>query len=120
MSYAVGLDEIASADLMDELSRRRTDHASGKCDYCRQPRALKPCRFGARHIGADNAGPQIVVLCGSTRFMDAFVAANKRLTLVGSIGESTRSEITYAAAHGKPIEYLEPDHGPSIAGEVSA
>lgn len=100
--------------------------------------------------------PEIVVLCGSTRFMDAFQDANLHLTLQGIIvlsigcntksdaeleptlpkfdkvaldelhkrkidladrvlvlnvdgyiGESTRSEIDYAIAHDKPIEYLE-------------
>lgn len=98
---------------------------------------------------------RVVTLCGSTRFKDAFFAAQKRLTLEGNIvisvglfghsgdgeamdprtkamlddmhkrkidmadeiyvinvggyiGASTRSEIDYAAASGKPIRYLEP------------
>lgn len=104
--------------------------------------------------------PEIVVLCGSTRFYDEFQAANYRLTMAGVIvlsvgfyphasaehghgegvghdsdqkvaldelhkrkidladavhvlnvggyiGESTRSEIAYAQAAGKPITYLE-------------
>lgn len=104
--------------------------------------------------------PKIVVLCGSTRFTDAFRQANLSLTLGGSIvltigcdmhsdayvfagytpvelakvkagldelhkrkidladevlvlnvngyiGESTRSEITYAKEIGRPIRYLE-------------
>jgi hypothetical protein len=102
--------------------------------------------------------PEIVVLCGSTRFGDAFAKANLDLTLAGKIvlsigcvtstdvglgideatkarldelhkrkidladrvlvlnvggyiGESTYSEIVYAIAHGKPIEYLEPRSG---------
>lgn len=103
--------------------------------------------------------PEIVVLCGSTRFMEAFQEANLLLTLQGIIvlsigcntksdaeleptlpkfdkvaldelhkrkidladrvlvlnvdgyiGESTRSEIEYAVAHDKPIEYLEDAH----------
>ena len=104
--------------------------------------------------------PPIVCLCGSTRFFDAFRAANLRLTLAGEIvlsigcdtksdadlgllatdddatavakaaldelhkrkidladrvlvvsdetgyfGESTRGEIEYAVAHGKPVEF---------------
>lgn len=105
--------------------------------------------------------PEIVCLCGSTRFYDAFQRANyyetmrgkivlsvghyphspetahgesvgctpeqkialdilhKRkidladevlvLNVGGYIGSSTRSEIEYAEAHGKPIRYLEPD-----------
>jgi len=103
--------------------------------------------------------PRIVCLCGSTRFFDAFRAANLRLTLAGEIvlsigcdtksdadlgiiagdlaqakialdelhkrkidladyvlvlnvgqyvGDSTRSEIEYARAHGKDIVFLEP------------
>lgn len=103
----------------------------------------------------------VITLCGSTRFKDAFMEAQKRLTLEGNIvisvglfghsgdsevwdgmdegtlsktkemlddmhkrkidmadgiyvinvggyiGESTRSEIEYAKAHGKSVEYLE-------------
>lgn len=105
--------------------------------------------------------PEIVCLCGSTRFKDEFIAENERLTLAGKIvlapgcfsrstpeqasagifagftteqkdalddlhkrkidlcdrvfvlnvggyiGISTRSEIEYAYAHGKPVTYLE-------------
>ncbi|MBQ6375117.1 MAG: hypothetical protein IJJ45_11615 [Clostridia bacterium] len=104
---------------------------------------------------------KVITLCGSTRFKDAFMAAQKQLTLAGNIvisvglfghagdsevwegisedtltrtkqmlddmhkrkidmadeifvinvggyiGDSTRSEIEYAAAHGKPVRYLE-------------
>lgn len=107
-------------------------------------------------------GYKVVTLCGSTRFKDAFMEAQKKLTLEGCIvisvglfghsgdsevwenmdegtltrtkvmlddmhkrkidmadeifvinvggyiGSSTRSEIEYAAAHGKGIRYLEP------------
>ena len=102
--------------------------------------------------------PEIVCLCGSTRFYDEFQAANYDLTMLGKIvlsvgfyphakalhghgegvghdsaekvaldelhkrkidladrvyviniggyiGESTRSEIDYALAHGKPVDY---------------
>ena len=104
--------------------------------------------------------PEIVCLCGSTRFYDMFQAANYDLTMLGKIvlsvgfyphskamhghgegvghdsvekvaldelhkrkidladrvyvlnvngyiGASTRSEIEYAIAHGKPVDYLE-------------
>ena len=105
---------------------------------------------------------KVVTLCGSTRFKDEFLAAQKRLTLEGNIvisvglfghsgdsevwenmdegtltatkamlddmhkakidmadeifvinvggyiGDSTRSEIEYAQAHGKSVRYLEP------------
>ena len=97
---------------------------------------------------------KVITLCGSTRFRDAFMEAQKRLTLEGNIvisvglfghagddevwkpgtkemlddmhkrkidmadeiyvinvggyiGESTRSEIEYARATGKKINYLE-------------
>ena len=33
----------------------------------------------------------------------------------GYIGDSTRREIAYATAHGKPVRYLEPDDAPSNA-----
>ena len=106
-------------------------------------------------------GYRIVTLCGSTRFKEEFMQAQKRLTLEGCIvisvglfghagdaevwenmdegtltktkemlddmhkrkidladeifvinvggyiGESTRSEIAYAKAQGKPVRYLE-------------
>ncbi len=98
---------------------------------------------------------KVITLCGSTRFRDAFMEAQKRLTLEGNIvlsvglfghagddevwnegikemlddmhkrkidmadeifvinvggyiGSSTRSEIAYAEAVGKPVHYLEP------------
>ena len=97
---------------------------------------------------------KVITLCGSTRFRDAFLEVQKRLTLEGNIvisvglfghagddevwapgtkemlddmhkrkidmadeiyvinvggyiGESTRSEIEYATAHGKKVNYLE-------------
>ena len=97
---------------------------------------------------------KVITLCGSTRFRDAFMEAQKRLTLSGNIvisvglfghsgdeeawtegtkemlddmhkrkidladeifvinvggyiGRSTRSEIEYAQAAGKPVKYLE-------------
>lgn len=104
---------------------------------------------------------KVITLCGSTRFKDAFMEAQKRLTLEGNIvisvglfghsgddevwngmdegtlsktkemlddmhkrkidmadeiyvinvggyiGDSTRSEIEYAKAAGKPVQYLE-------------
>lgn len=57
----------------------------------------------------------VITLCGSTRFKEQFLEAQKRLTLEGNIvinvggyiGESTRSEIEYAKALGKKINYLE-------------
>ncbi len=96
----------------------------------------------------------VITLCGSTRFKEQYLEAQKRLTLEGNIiisvglfghsgdeetwepgvkemldnmhkrkidmadgiyvinvggyiGESTRSEIEYAKAHGKEVKYLE-------------
>lgn len=57
------------------------------------------------------ARPEIVVLCGSTRFGDAFREANLRLTLEGhivlSIGCDTKSDDQLAAAfaaHGDDLK----------------
>lgn len=60
----------------------------------------------------------VITLCGSTRFKDQFIEAQKRLTLEGNIvisvggyiGESTRSEIEYAIRNGKEVRYLEDNH----------
>ncbi|WP_022775210.1 hypothetical protein [Butyrivibrio sp. AE2015] len=57
----------------------------------------------------------VITLCGSTRFKNEFMEAQKRLTLEGNIvinvggyiGDSTRSEIEYAKNHGKEVKYLE-------------
>ena len=101
---------------------------------------------------------KVVTLCGSTRFKDAFMQVQKKLTLEGNIvisvglfghsgdtevltegvkdmlddmhkrkidmadeifvinvggyiGSSTKSEIEYAHAAGKPVRYLEESHG---------
>jgi len=50
---------------------------------------------------------KIVTLCGSTRFKEQFFEVQKRLTLSGYIGSSTKSEIEYAKANGKSVNYLE-------------
>ena len=58
---------------------------------------------------------KVITLCGSTRFKDAYMEEQKRLTLEGNIfinvggyiGSSTRSEIEYAEAAGKAVRYLE-------------
>ena len=50
----------------------------------------------------------VVTLCGSTRFKDEFMEAQKRLTLEGNIVISVVfSEIEYANEHGKEVVYLE-------------
>lgn len=58
----------------------------------------------------------VITLCGSMRFKEQFMEAQKRLTLEGYIvinvggyiGQSTRSEIDYALKHGKGVRYLVP------------
>ena len=57
----------------------------------------------------------VITLCGSTRFKDQCLEAQKRLTLAGNIvinvggyiGQSTRSEVEYALSQGKSVEFLE-------------
>lgn len=129
-------------------------HGGRTCD-CPEP----PRRF----LDLPHDFPRIVVLCGSTRFSEAFRAANLKLTLSGVIvlsigcdtksdgdlavsaelgddpaaikarldelhkrkidladeclvvsrggylGVSTRSEIAYALACGKPVRFMEPE-----------
>ena len=90
---------------------------------------------------------KVITLCGSTRFKEQFLEAQKRLTLAGNIvisvglfghsgddevwtegtkemlddmhniGESTRSEIEYARINGKEILYLENPNPGSILNE---
>lgn len=58
---------------------------------------------------------KVITLCGSTRFKDASLEVQKRLTLEGDIvinvggyiGESTRLEIEYSRKNGKEVRYLE-------------
>ena len=55
----------------------------------------------------------VITLCGSTRFKEQFLEAQKRLTLAGNIvinvggyiGQSTRSEVEYALSQGKSVEF---------------
>ena len=102
--------------------------------------------------------PEIVCICGSTRFVDEMRAANRDLTLAGVIvvapgeadglisdeqkaaldalhlrkidladrvlvvnpggyvGESTRREIAYADATGKPISFTDQPDGSGLGG----
>lgn len=126
---------------------------------CDSKKHKNPIRDIMRECRRDQ--PEIVCLCGSTRFMEAFQAANLKETLAGRIvlsvgcntkadsdifkfyeyedmigvkgkldelhkrkidladevlvlnvdgyiGDSTRSEIEYAEANGKPVRYLQP------------
>lgn len=108
-------------------------------------------RAGRESVGIHIQNYPVVTLCGSTKFKEDFIEAQKKLTLQGYIvisvglfghsgddlqgskvmlddmhkrkidladeifvinkngyiGSSTKSEIEYAAAHGKKIRYLE-------------
>lgn len=148
-----------------------TDHPAGPCRAVRFPmnchcpmylRSQDVERLAATAQPPLNVErPEIVCLCGSTRFYDVFQAANYDLTMLGKIvlsvgfyphskaihghgegvghdsaekdaldelhkrkidladrvyvlnvggyiGSSTRGEIEYAEARGKPVDYLEP------------
>ena len=60
---------------------------------------------------------KVITLCGSTKFKEQYLEAQKRLTLEGNIvisvglfghsGESTRNEIAYAKSQGICVRYLE-------------
>lgn len=76
---------------------------------------------------------KVITLCGSTKFKEQYLEAQKRLTLEGTkamlddmhkrkidmadeifvinvggyVGESTRSEIEYAMSNGIDVRYLE-------------
>lgn len=60
----------------------------------------------ARELAGLPPMPRIVCLCGSTRFFDAFRAANLRLTLAGeivlSIGCDTKSDADLGIIAGDP------------------
>ena len=86
-------------------------------------------------------GFKVITLCGSTRFKEEFLEAQKRLTLEGNIvisvglfghsgddvvwtggyiGDSTRREIAYANYRGKSITYLESCIKPSLYDNYDA
>ena len=122
-----------------------TDDSMGNCPICKHHLSLHEVQKNKY---------KVVTLCGSTRFKDAFMEAQKKLTLEGCIvisvglfghsgdtevwtegtkemlddmhkrkidmadeifvinvggyiGNSTKSEIEYAKAHGKKVSYLE-------------
>lgn len=60
-------------------------------------RSNNPYHDIRRTLDLGDAFPEIVCLCGSTRFMEAFQAANLRLTLAGkivlSVGCNTKSDV---------------------------
>jgi hypothetical protein len=77
----------------------------------------------------EEARPQIVCLCGSTRFAQEFRVVNRDLTLAGAIvvnpggciGESTRREIGDAHQTGKPVECTDaPDSAINSSPYLSA
>lgn len=49
MSYPRDLDEIPTAELEQELLRRRVSQGNNLCDYCGRPPNEPACRFPDRH-----------------------------------------------------------------------
>lgn len=49
MGYPKHMDEYSEQDLIDELTRRATIQAAGKCDYCGRDRTTNSCKFVERH-----------------------------------------------------------------------
>lgn len=145
-----------------------TDHHRAKRRELAERLVHDAVRAEPEPADPESQRPEVVVLCGSTRFYDAFQRANFEQTMAGRIvlsvgfyagspdrmaqehgegvgitpdekdalddlhkrkidladrvlvlnvggyiGESTRSEIDYALAHGKPVDYLEPSTGPA-------
>lgn len=86
-------------------TRAACDHFAqvkgGNCPCCFQRKMSVPTR------------PEVVVLCGSTRFFDTFREANLRLTLAGkivlSIGCDTKSDADLEAIDGQPIAAVKAD-----------
>lgn len=82
------------ASLLERMPDEGASSAVHHPDECVEHHAVVKDMHGAR--------PQIVVLCGSTRFVDEFHRQNLRLTLEGrivlSIGADTRSDSDLAAA----------------------
>lgn len=62
MGYQLDLDEMSSESLLEELHRRKADHAKGLCDYCHRPVGVKPsCKFPERHDPP--AHPTVKLMC---------------------------------------------------------
>lgn len=49
MSYPRDLNEIPTAELEQELARRKDFQMQGLCDYCNRTPDTTPCRFHNRH-----------------------------------------------------------------------
>ncbi len=81
-------------------------HFSGDCsDY-----HDKVTDWGPTGRRGEVVKPEIVVLCGSTRFFDEFRRQNLALTVAGvivlSIGCDTKADGDLFAAHGEPLDVL--------------
>lgn len=51
MSYPRSLDEIATDELLQELTRRMNLKESRRCTYCERPYTTSLCQFPERHHG---------------------------------------------------------------------
>lgn len=68
-----------------------TENYEIQCPHCHERNLVETvqetgvCRVCDTPITADLDDPEVVVLCGSTKFKDAFREENKRLSLAGKI-----------------------------------
>lgn len=85
MGYMLTLDEQREDRLITELRRRWEDRRAGNCDYCHRPRDTATCKERDRHMSPPPAMPQIVVLCGSTKFRREFESTELELGKAGVI-----------------------------------
>lgn len=75
------IDEYEVQTLRNEISSREYLQREGKCDYCYRTPDTKSCKFPHRHNYNGVIRPEVVTLCGSTKFKDEFITANRELTL---------------------------------------
>lgn len=82
----MSLDEYTEASLLLELRARWQLRRQGLCDYCAtSPLGTPDCLQPERHHAPLPAPPLVAVLCGSTRFREAFEEAQANLTHEGKI-----------------------------------
>ncbi len=93
-------DEFVRANLRETLAGKIV--LSIGCDMCTDNDifgSLSPEEWAATKQGLDELHKRKIDLADSVLI----------LNVGGYIGDSTRAEILYADAHGKPIKYLEED-----------
>lgn len=104
----VDLTPVAMGDCTDMAPGWSLEHSPWTCRRtpCNHPAKANggycPCCF-ARQMAPHGDRPKVVVLCGSTRFTDAFREANLRLTMEGrivlTVGCDTKSDADLGIAH---------------------